>query len=76
MMIFVGLIRLIIPNNKLSLSAAGLAQRDRLVLDACAQHAMPVALCMGGGYAQPISASVAVQTETVRETCRRYAHSR
>lgn len=62
--------------GKLSLSAAGLAQRDRLVLDACAQHAMPVALCMGGGYAQPISASVAVQAETVRETCRRYAHSR
>ena len=62
--------------GKLNLSLAGLARRDRLVLDACDAHGMPVALCMAGGYAQPISDTVMAQTETVRETVRRYLHPR
>ena len=62
--------------GKLNLSQAGLAARDAMVLDACDAQGMPVALCMGGGYAQPISDTVAVPTETVRETVRRYAGAR
>lgn len=62
--------------GKLNLSLAGLAARDRMVLDACDAHGMPVVLCMGGGYAQPISDTVAAQTETVRETVRRYGQVR
>ena len=52
--------------GKLALSRDGLAQRDRMVLDACRQAGTAVAVAMGGGYAVPIEDTVAIQTETVR----------
>jgi acetoin utilization deacetylase AcuC-like enzyme len=35
----------------LSLTRAGLAERDRQVLAACRDHELPVAITMAGGYA-------------------------
>ncbi|MBE9609086.1 histone deacetylase family protein [Chitinilyticum piscinae] len=53
--------------GKLQLSMAGLAERDRLVLTFCRRFDVPVAVTMAGGYAEPISDTVAIQSETVRQ---------
>lgn len=52
--------------GRLSLSLAGLAERDRVVFRFCRDRRLPVAICMAGGYAEPITDTVAVHCETVR----------
>jgi acetoin utilization deacetylase AcuC-like enzyme len=52
--------------GRLRVTAAGLAERDRRVFEACAQRGIPVALSMGGGYGHVIEATVAVQLQTWR----------
>lgn len=44
--------------GRLAVSRDGIAARDRLVFDRCRELALPVAVCMGGGYA-PDPADVA-----------------
>ena len=53
--------------GRLKLSAAGLAERDRRVFEACRVRDIPVVLTMGGGYGRAIYDSVAVQLATYRE---------
>lgn len=53
--------------GRLKLSAAGLAERDRRVFDACRARGIPLVLAMGGGYGQRIEDTVAVQLATWRE---------
>lgn len=50
--------------GRLDLSLEGLAQRDRMVLEACAAHAIPIVLVMAGGYAQPIDLTVEAHLQT------------
>ncbi|MDJ0723264.1 MAG: histone deacetylase [Desulfobacterales bacterium] len=50
----------------LALTRTGLARRDRLVLNACGRHGLPLAIVMSGGYANDIFETVAVHFETVR----------
>ena len=52
--------------GRLALSAAGLAERDRRVFDACMRRGIPVCVAMGGGYAEPIEATVEAQFATYR----------
>ncbi len=52
--------------GRMALTTAGLAARDRLVLDECRRAGVPVAVVMGGGYARDIWDTVAIQLETVR----------
>jgi acetoin utilization deacetylase AcuC-like enzyme len=52
--------------GRLALSHAGLMARDRMVLDACRARGIPVVLSLGGGYAQPIEASVEAHVNTYR----------
>lgn len=52
--------------GRLSLSHAGLAERDRMVLSACKRHSVPVALLLGGGYSRPIELTVQAHIETYR----------
>lgn len=52
--------------GKLALSKKGLAQRDRLVLDMCRAEDLPVAVTMGGGYAENVDDIVDIHAETVR----------
>jgi acetoin utilization deacetylase AcuC-like enzyme len=52
--------------GRLSLSKAGLADRDRLVLDLCRQTGIPVAVTMAGGYASRIEDTVDIHFQTVR----------
>jgi acetoin utilization deacetylase AcuC-like enzyme len=52
--------------GRLCLTRAGLAERDRIVLEACHARAIPVSLALGGGYADPIAATVAAHAGTYR----------
>ena len=53
--------------GRLKLTAAGLAARDRRVLDATRERRIPVAISMAGGYGREIADTVAVQLTTLRE---------
>lgn len=55
--------------GRLALSKQGLAQRDRMVIEACRRHDAALAVTMAGGYSVPITDTVTIQTETVRLAC-------
>jgi acetoin utilization deacetylase AcuC-like enzyme len=50
----------------LALTKAGLAARDRLVLELCLAARLPVAVGMGGGYGRWVEDTVEIHTQTVR----------
>jgi acetoin utilization deacetylase AcuC-like enzyme len=52
--------------GRLKLSAAGLAERDRRVFQACRERGIPLVLVMAGGYGQVIEDMVALQLQTHR----------
>jgi acetoin utilization deacetylase AcuC-like enzyme len=52
--------------GRLAVSKEGLAERDRLVGEACRSEGVPVAVAMGGGYASPIQDTVDIHFNTVR----------
>lgn len=51
--------------GRLSLSAAGVAERDRRVLAACAERGVALALTMAGGYGRDIDQTVALHLRTL-----------
>jgi acetoin utilization deacetylase AcuC-like enzyme len=50
--------------GRLSLTHAGLIERDRYVLEAFQRRGVPVAIVAGGGYAKPIEATVEAYANT------------
>lgn len=52
--------------GRLSLTKAGLADRDRYVLDLCHQLHLPLAVVMSGGYGKDIQDTVDIHFQTVR----------
>lgn len=52
--------------GRMSLTFAGLAERDRMVLEACREAGVPVTLTLGGGYARPIDLTVQAHAQTYR----------
>lgn len=52
--------------GRLKLTTAGLAERDRRVLDAARERCIPVAIAMAGGYGHSIADTVEVQMGTLR----------
>ena len=52
--------------GRLSLSREGCKQRDRVVLERCKSHNLPVVVCMGGGYSPRISDIVEAHANTFR----------
>ena len=52
--------------GRLGLTFAGLAARDVLVLEACREVGIPVAVTIAGGYGRRIEDTVAVHANTVR----------
>ena len=52
--------------GRLSLSHEGLLERDRLVLGFAARRGIPVAIAIGGGYADPIRDTVVAYANTFR----------
>lgn len=61
--------------GRLSLSQEGLRARDEQVLAFAEENALPTAVAMAGGYATPISDTVAVHFTTV-SLCREACHAR
>ena len=51
--------------GRLSVSKAGLGERDRLVFDACAARGIPLAIVMSGGYARDVEDTVDIHHATV-----------
>ncbi|KAA9333514.1 histone deacetylase [Hymenobacter busanensis] len=52
--------------GKLALTREGCRQRDRLVLELCHRHRLPVVVCMGGGYSERIADIVEAHANTFR----------
>jgi acetoin utilization deacetylase AcuC-like enzyme len=52
--------------GRLKLSSAGLAERDRRVLDACRTRGIAVAVSMAGGYGRDIDVTVDVHLNTLK----------
>ena len=52
--------------GRLALTHDGLMARDEMVLGECARRAIPVAMAIGGGYANPIQPSVEAYANTYR----------
>jgi acetoin utilization deacetylase AcuC-like enzyme len=52
--------------GRLSVSEAGLARRDGMVMEAMRRKGLPLALVMGGGYAREVSATVRIHLHSVR----------
>jgi acetoin utilization deacetylase AcuC-like enzyme len=50
----------------LNLSKEGLLTRDRMVLEACVEKGLPVAIAMSGGYAHDVSEIADIHFQTVR----------
>ena len=52
--------------GRLSLSKAGLLERDRLVFAACASLGLPIAVTMAGGYARDVNDTAEIHFQTFR----------
>jgi acetoin utilization deacetylase AcuC-like enzyme len=51
--------------GRLALTKNGLAQRDRMVFNACNASGCPVAVTLAGGYAREVSDTVDIHFQTV-----------
>lgn len=51
--------------GRLKLTAAGLAERDRRVLDRLERQGVPVAISMAGGYGRDVNTTVAIHRRTL-----------
>ena len=56
--------------GRLSVTKAGLAERDRLVLEACQGHGIPVAVTMAGGYSENVQNIVDVHFASIQRAAR------
>lgn len=56
--------------GRLAVSKAGLAERDRLVFDACRRAGIPFAVTMAGGYGKDVTDTVDVHWQTVERAIR------
>jgi len=52
--------------GRLSLTKAGLAARDRMVIETCRGSALPLAVVMAGGYCRDVQDTVEIHLQTVR----------
>jgi acetoin utilization deacetylase AcuC-like enzyme len=59
--------------GRLGMSKEGLAERDRLVLGACRDAGVPVAVAMAGGYARDTEDTVDIHVRTIRTCARMWA---
>ena len=53
--------------GRLKLTKAGLAERDRMVFDACRAVGLPMAINMAGGYAADVADTVEIHWRPVRQ---------
>jgi acetoin utilization deacetylase AcuC-like enzyme len=60
--------------GRLSVTAAGLEARDRFVLGAAREAGLPIAITLGGGYAQPLDPTIDAHVATYRVAYSLYAN--
>jgi acetoin utilization deacetylase AcuC-like enzyme len=58
--------------GRLSLSRAGLRERDRMVFESCRRRGLPVAVVMAGGYNKEVGETVEIHLQTVTEARRHF----
>lgn len=58
--------------GRLSVSKAGLVERDRMVLGSCQERGIPVALTMAGGYARDIKDTVEIHFNSITRAAKLY----
>lgn len=58
--------------GRLSLSAAAIATRDRMVLEEAVTRKIPVVITLGGGYSDPIGHTVSAHTKTFQTAADMY----
>ena len=56
--------------GRLSVTKAGLAERDRLVLEACRERNVPVAVTMAGGYSESVRDIVDIHFASINRAAR------
>ena len=59
--------------GRLAMTKEGLAERDRLVLGACRDAGVPVAVAMAGGYARDTEDTVDIHVSTIRAAAEMHA---
>jgi acetoin utilization deacetylase AcuC-like enzyme len=52
--------------GRISVTKSGLAERDRMVLEACRDRGIPVAVTMAGGYAHSVEDTVDVHFQSIK----------
>jgi acetoin utilization deacetylase AcuC-like enzyme len=52
--------------GRLSVTKAGLAERDRMILETCRDRGVPIALTMAGGYARNVEDTVDVHFQSIK----------
>jgi acetoin utilization deacetylase AcuC-like enzyme len=52
--------------GRLGMTHAGLIERDRMVLEEARRHGIPLAITLGGGYAEPVEATALAHANTFR----------
>jgi acetoin utilization deacetylase AcuC-like enzyme len=52
--------------GKLSLTQAGIARRNELVIEACKQYGAPLIVTMGGGYSEPVELTARAHANVYR----------
>jgi acetoin utilization deacetylase AcuC-like enzyme len=60
--------------GRMALSKAGLQERDRMVLKACDNYGLPIAIVMGGGYSPNIDDIVDIHFQTIQLAVERTLH--
>jgi len=60
--------------GRLALTKAGLAERDRQVLNAVQRAGLPVAIVLGGGYARQVEDIIDINMQTIRLAVERMHH--
>jgi acetoin utilization deacetylase AcuC-like enzyme len=56
--------------GRLCVTKEGLAERDRMVLQACREHGIPTAVTMAGGYAKRVEDTVDIHFQTIERAAR------
>jgi acetoin utilization deacetylase AcuC-like enzyme len=62
--------------GRLSVTAEGMAERDRLVYDLCEEAGVAVVTVMAGGYAPDVDTIADLHASTVRDAARRWSRGR
>ncbi len=62
--------------GRMSVSKAGLAERDRIVLDGLRERGLPVALTMAGGYCEEIAHTVDIHSNSIMRAARMHELAR